>query len=62
MADLEFFSRLGLYTEENFLNPSLCNQCLAEAANAPINPVKIVQKNGTTGVITTLTAIEQRKT
>lgn len=62
MVNLNFFNSLGLFIEKDFLTANFCTQYLAEADQASIHPVNIVQRNGTTGVVSTLLEKEQRKT
>jgi SM-20-related protein len=62
MAKLDFLNRLGIFTEQNFLDTEFCTKFISEAHSATINPVKIVQKNGHTGSVSTIFAEQQRKT
>ncbi len=62
MVNLDFFNRLGLFIEKDFLTNDFCTQYLAEVHQSSIHPVNIVQHNGTTGVVSTLLEKKQRKT
>lgn len=62
MADLDFFTRLGIFIQKDFLSADFCKQYIAETQGISMNPVKIVQHKDTTGTVSTLLEEKQRKT